>query len=331
MTVSTYSSVNQAANTAALAIGTVLRAALLAAGWTQVGSGDGSTFSNAGAGPVANGGSGATGLDNSTAWVRWRDPAGAREILFQRIGSNTFSLWYSYGARFTGGSPSATVRPTASDEQQILNSANFTSTTPAYAHAVVESVAINGVYGFWLMRTVQSTSVRMDFIACDPLSNVSDETRYGVLGTQIDPCVWLTFNGTASPQMTPTSLSSTSGLQILINPTQPGRSMLPVTCARIATNNGSGNAMADGSSAPAGMGTNDYDGNDDLEACLYVRFVNMGSGNPGAVIGYSHHMSLKTIAARQYPDVVQHGSSDLAWVYYSTLAIPWPKGTAPSA
>jgi hypothetical protein len=325
VTVSTHSSVNQAVTTTA-AMWFVLRTALLAAGWTQEGSGDASTFSNAGTGPVTT----AAALNATGAWIRLRDPSGNREMIIQRGASaNVWSLFYSYSARFTGGSPSATVRPTATDEQTIINGSTFGSTAVGYAHAVVEDTAINGVWGWWLIRTVQSTSVRSDFVACDPLSDTTDEQRFDVLGAAIDPCVWLAFPNTATPSLSATGLTVT--MQQLWYPGTVNAALFQVLVARSVDYTGGGNALADGTSAPAGLPVSPYGGGDELVAATWYRWTIISSSIPGVMLGSSHHLSLKCVAARQYPDVVQHGSLDLAWVYYNTIAIPWPKGTAPSA
>jgi len=329
MTVSTHSLVNQVAATMGVSWYTLVTA-LLSVGWTQQGSGDGTTFSNSAAGPVVSGGTGTGGLDGTNRWVRLRDPSGNREIIIKRESSaSVWSLYYSYSARFTGGSPGASARPTATDEVTIISSGNFNTSALIYTHAVVEDTAINGVWGFWLIRTIQSTSTRADFICCDPLSSRTDESRYASLGSVIDPCVWHAFQGTASPAGSSSSLSVT--MQLLYSPTLSTRTLIPIICARFGTNNGSGNTISDASGISAGgMGANDYDGGDDIIAVRYMRFLNQGSGNPGLFFGLSHHLSEKTIIARNYPDVVQHPSSDLAWVYYNGFAIPWPKGTTPS-
>jgi len=330
MTVATFSSVNQAVTTTAL-MWNVLRVALLAAGWTQEGSGDGTTFSNAATGPVTGGGTGVAGLDGTGRWVRLRDPDGNREMIISRGASATvWSLHYSYVDRFTGGAPSATQRPTATDEQTIVNGATFGSTAVGYAHAVVEDTAINGVWGWWLVRTVQSTSVRVDLVGCDPLSSVADETRYPVLGDDIDPCVWLSFPNTATPSFSNTSLSS-NAMQILMYPDTASAAMFSVIVARVADYTGGGNSVADGTSAPTGVPVSPWDAGDDLFAACYMRFSNQASSTPSILVGASHHLSLKCVTARQYPDSVQHASLDLAWVYYNTMAVPWPKGTTPSA
>lgn len=87
---------------------------LLEAGWTRQGSSDGTSFDNTGATDYWAG-----ALGNSS-WVRMQDPAGVREIIVQRGTTNL--LWrekWSHSAKFTGGTPSATVPPTATDEQNI--------------------------------------------------------------------------------------------------------------------------------------------------------------------------------------------------------------------
>src|SRR5438105_3370476 len=102
---------NQTPLTGALAFYQLI-ALMLAAGWTQQGSGDGATFSNAAAGPVVSGSIGTGGLNNTNAWVRLRMPVVngvTREITIQRTSAS--SIWrvkYSRSGGFTGGAPSAT-------------------------------------------------------------------------------------------------------------------------------------------------------------------------------------------------------------------------------
>jgi len=96
-----------------------LRTALVTAGWTQVDSGDGLALHSAGA--VTSGASGASGLGNSTAWFVVRDPNSVRSFCWQRGSTNL--VWrtkYSASAGFTGGSPTATQVPSATDEV-VLN------------------------------------------------------------------------------------------------------------------------------------------------------------------------------------------------------------------
>jgi hypothetical protein len=103
---------------------------------------DGTTYSATG-GQVTSGASGAHGLGNAGAWVRWKMPNG-REFEIQRGTDNT-QWWgqYSASAGFTGGSPAAHVMPTATD--QIVLNAN---TGPAYTDTNTLFAASDGSYYF---------------------------------------------------------------------------------------------------------------------------------------------------------------------------------------
>ncbi len=103
----------------------LLISTMVTAGWTKVMDSDGTTYSSAGT-QVTSGGAGAGGLANSKAWVRMRAPTvnggsvvnQQREITFQRNTANNtqWRVKYSASAGFTGGSPSATVTPSSTDE-----------------------------------------------------------------------------------------------------------------------------------------------------------------------------------------------------------------------
>ena len=99
------------------------KALLVVCGWVVRSSGDGlSAFSSSGD-IITTGASGAGGLANTGAWFVIEMPTANsvnRQLLVQRGASNTSWLTrYSYSAKFTGGSPSATVIPTATDQQNI--------------------------------------------------------------------------------------------------------------------------------------------------------------------------------------------------------------------
>lgn len=326
VTVSTHSLVNVAATKMATSWMTLVTA-LLAAGWSQQGSGDGSTFNNAAAGPVTTDGTGATGLDGTARWIRLRDPNDVREIIIERGSSATvWSLYYSRLARFTGGSPGAAARPTATDEQSVFVNSTFNASASAYTHAVVEDTAINGVWGFWLIRTGQGTSTRLDLIFCDPLAESDDYSRAS-LGTIVDPCAWGVFNNVASPNFSPTNFSNPNIFALILYGTA-GATMLGLAALQYDCSNGS--VGFGGSTSTIGVGASPWDGGDDLAAAVWGRPVVTGGGI-GGVLGASHHMSYRGVGARNYPDRVEHSALDLAWVYYNTVALPWPKGTAPSA
>lgn len=99
--------------------------------WTVQSSSDGTTY-NAGGDQITGGGAGANGFANNNAWVRLRSPAGAggAEFIIQRGTSNpSWRMKYSMTAGFTGGSPSATQVPSATDEVIIWGGGSDASPT----------------------------------------------------------------------------------------------------------------------------------------------------------------------------------------------------------
>lgn len=94
-------------------------AALMAQLWTKPRDSDGTTYSPSGV-QVTSGSSGTNGLANNNAWFVVQDPNSLRSYCFQRGSNNT--VWrtkYSASAGFTGGSPSASQVPSATDEQVL--------------------------------------------------------------------------------------------------------------------------------------------------------------------------------------------------------------------
>ena len=115
-------SVNNTPATGAVAMFQLVTA-LVAAGWSQVDSGDGLSLHSAGA--VTSGASGASGLGNSAAWVRMAAPAVSgqvRELVFQRGTTNDrgWQIKYSASALFSGGSPTFSLAPTSTDEVWMI-------------------------------------------------------------------------------------------------------------------------------------------------------------------------------------------------------------------
>lgn len=95
--------------------------------WEVVASGDGDALYNA-SGDVITADSGAGSFANYTvgtknAWCRLRMVGTTRELLIER-GSASTTWWIRYSlAGFSGGSPSATVAPTATDQQSVFGTA----------------------------------------------------------------------------------------------------------------------------------------------------------------------------------------------------------------
>lgn len=109
---------------------------LVANGWSVARSGDGSGGNYSPSGDVhAPGGPYAGSLDLANAWMELRQPATAavrRSILITHPSASNaerIRLWYSSdGTGFAGGSPSATARGTAADEQGCISTPSGTDT-----------------------------------------------------------------------------------------------------------------------------------------------------------------------------------------------------------
>jgi len=111
-----------------------LKELLKLAGWTVVASSDGTTY-NASGDESTSGSAGAGGLNNSLAWFRIREPGtNLREFTFQKDSSQTYNWRIKYsggpGTGFTGGSPSATQTPSATDE--IILQGSGTDAAPGF-------------------------------------------------------------------------------------------------------------------------------------------------------------------------------------------------------
>lgn len=116
---------------------------LLVAGWTIQGAGDGTTYYPTGHVLTA------TQWNNNSAWMRIQDPAGGTEYIIQRksatASGGNWSGLYSVGARFITGSPSATVAPTASDQQQLLNNQQWFNSGDAFLAAANDTPEVTGI------------------------------------------------------------------------------------------------------------------------------------------------------------------------------------------
>lgn len=140
--------VNQSPATPAVAM-FLLKTQLKAAGWTVPRSSDGTVYNSSGD-QISSGSSGAGGMDNARAWFVIQQPGVTpRQFCCQRqntTGAGTSQSWrikYSKGAGFTGGSPAATVTPSATDEQILLGAG--TDAAPSFVSMFVYTEAVTGL------------------------------------------------------------------------------------------------------------------------------------------------------------------------------------------
>lgn len=105
-----------------------IKAMLKQNGWVVKASGDATSLFSTTDG-LTTSGSGAGGLGNANAWFRIQDPGTVREYTVQRNTNVQYRIKWSHSAKFTGGSQSATVTPSATDEQIIRGGGTDASPT----------------------------------------------------------------------------------------------------------------------------------------------------------------------------------------------------------
>ena len=184
-----------------------LGSVLTASGWTVISSSDGTSF---GAGDTYFT---TSSLAASNAWYIVQEPTGpgGREWCFQRTNANNnWRIKVSPNAGFSGGSPSATEVPSATDEGVIWGSGTDVSPTGSLLffadgtfkfHIVAESTPVgpigNEVYGWWafanLNGSLQSENTYV-FLCQEPLATGSYPalvgTRTSTTSGDADPCIY---------------------------------------------------------------------------------------------------------------------------------------------
>lgn len=125
------SAVNVAPATGSVAAFTFKEMLKVTVGYTHVRSSDGTTMSTV-TDQIASGASGAGGFANTNAYWIGQDPAG-HQVCMQRGTTNiAWRVKLSHSTHFTGGSPSATVTPSATDE--IVRRGGGTDASPTFTN-----------------------------------------------------------------------------------------------------------------------------------------------------------------------------------------------------
>ena len=173
-----------------------LKGLLKLAGWSVLSSSDGTTY-NAAGDQISNGGAGANGMANNSAWFRIRSPAGAGAVSFTFQRGTTNQAWRikrSRTAGFTGGSPGATQTPSATDEG--IMTGGGTDAAPTYVNLQTtdgtyrwNAGADNAApYGWWAGSFLVGGGVPLTFLCHDPLT--------GTEATDADQAVfWMAISG----------------------------------------------------------------------------------------------------------------------------------------
>jgi hypothetical protein len=314
---------------------------LLAAGWTKPADSDGTTYSAIGT-QVTSGGSGANGFNNFSTWIRVRAPAvngQNREFVFQRSGGGDGRFWrikYSAGAGFTGGSPTATVTPSAADEQILTGGG--TDALPSYsffldydaggfrANCCCGGAAEN--YSFYMFTTITGTNNLGGGIMLDVMVAGSYPA------SDPDPAVVYvsTSNAAGTPFATSGYLGNVSG-NSLNETTSPMHTRAWLGPTNVTTNfrTVAAQAYANTIGGTNGSGSNPFTGNDDLLPTWWIRPGT--SVAPNGLKGCSSMLLAGSVRRSNLDtaDVASAGAKDhvaVGQVNASCFWLPW-NGTVP--
>ncbi len=320
-------SVNNTPATGAVAV-YLLIAGLIAAGWTQVDSSDGTTR---GAAQVTSGASGTNGLGNNSAWVRLQAPSvngglivnQQREFTFQR--GTTDLVWrikYSASIGFGAGSPSSTQTPNNTDDCVILLGGG-TDAAPTYTswlgtnglyrwHVVCGGAA--EFYSFYCTgitsgTTTVTSAFMLDVMAAGSFSSLD-----------VDPAV--TYVSSASP-WTETWTSATTALAVVATPSVVRTWLGSVSNAQssLVSNNVSCRVITWGSSIVGGatLGVNPFTAKDDTLPAPWIRTGL--STQPTGWKGFSTIILWPTVLRTNLDTYNLSGTRDR--IYINGFCLPW--------
>jgi hypothetical protein len=288
-----------------------LKTALVAAGWVVKASGTGSA--GAGSGTYNATGDAVTTaalMANTNAWFRIQDPTTTREFTFQRTSANTtWRIKYSASAKFTGGSPSASQTPSATDE--IMKIGQGTDASPTGVSCLPtdatyrQKYCVGGsseTYGFWCGGWTISTFANPFLLVHDPVQQAS--------AVDADQFVFLwatTFTPTSHVNST-NATGSTAGVTgwLSSSRTPSGHTAIP------------GMFFTDGTTTiPAASSANVFDLTEDLFAIPFIR-----RGALTAPTGYKGWSSMMRwcSTSRAVGTTFQSGSY---LVIGTAFALPW--------
>ncbi len=314
-----------------------LKTTLVTAGWVVKSDSDGTTYASGG-GQVTGGASGANGLGNANAWIRLQSPiigSNTREIMFQRGADNTsWRFLYSANANFIGGSPSASVLPTAADEVYMLGAgagtfkANWFNTDGAY-HWNIACGGATEFYSFYAFAHTTATTTANVCLFLDVLAT------NGFAVGDVDPAVMYCSATNASTALSEI-ISSSATASNVTNPAL-ARAWLGSTSAAqasLTSNNINVTMMCYGSSTATlgggggggtGIAVNPFSGNDDMFLPFYARST-IGVIPPTGFKGFSTLFLLGSMHRTNLDTATTLAAGDR--IYFGNAWCPW-NNTAP--
>jgi hypothetical protein len=229
-----------------------LKTLLKLAGWDVPNSGDSLTYFPASDG-ITGAGAGAGGLNNSTAWFRIRGPATMsprREFVFQR-GTTERAWWIRVSAEdtFVGGAPSATVAPTATDQENLHGTVAAGTALFAVAATYKFHMAADDAAPFtWYCESAINGTGAVDAIL---LFDAMVAGSFNALDQ--DPAIYYITNGAASLDIT--ALGGAAGPKGWYQKDLAGDIFVPMPLLYY-------NSNSFGTGVPENIGTNPYDSDD---------------------------------------------------------------------
>jgi hypothetical protein len=324
----------------------MLKEVLKSTGWTVPASSDGTTY-NAAGDEITTGGSGAGGLANNRAWFRIQDPDGGREFTFQRVNATTNGQWrvkYSALDRFTGGSPAATVTPSATDEAVLFGAGTDASPTTSTAlfntdgnigrwHIITwDEANARGVWPFFAFATDPGSSPCDTLIMCE---SMDPDTVPALVGTRAspttgdpDPCiVQAAYNGSSGAfrfgSNTAGWTHGTTGPRAWFG-MNGTNGLTEAFVSMFAADYGVSSSQFSVLQGAAGAGVNPYDSADEALPLWIGRSA--GAGSQQGLKGACEHVRACCVL-RSYPSTVNLASG--AYVYVEDALVPWEDGTTP--
>lgn len=299
------------------------------AGWVVKASSDGTTYNSTGD-QITSGGTAANGLNRSSAWFRIQEPGGRREFTFQRGASATaWRVKYSANAKFTGGSPAATVTASATDEQIWVGSGTdasptystttFTGTSGAFKyHIVTQSTATNGAYYWYVMSSIYpGTGARylfgMDAIAANTHPSEDADPAVLILTTNAEVSGGAHFLGAVWRYW----ISYGTGSQVWRNS----------HCTVYSTIWGAGSQTIDETRVEDRMVP--YPGaSKDAKIPFAVAYRSAANTADVSFKGFCATLKIRGVNTRAWPTTVDLSTD--AYVYFGAFLVPWPESVTPS-
>ena len=305
---------------------------LVAAGWSKTKDSDGTTYSSSGT-QVTGSGTGTNGLQNTNAWFVVQAPAFntiTRSLCFQRGTNNqTWRIKYS-PTGFSGGSPSATQVPSATDEVVVIGGGTDSSPSFSTLFGADGGYRFNGCAGdssvgygiYWYAFTTGNAGLGQSSILLDVLASgtyPSADTDPAVVAVMASsnnaPFQYGQWQNSSSADC-PYGLYNNAGTHVF------QRCPPQLVYDYVSGNVGFGASTTSGT----GFGQNSWTTKDDLFPVLYGRHKGLsapfGFKGVGTLVKYTSQQRANCDTMN-----VDGGTKNYIWI--NGCALPWD-GTDPT-